>query len=148
MIIGGPNNRKDFHEQDGEEWFYMVKGDMNLKIFADGAVHDVLIKEGDMYMLPAHTPHSPQRFADTVGVVIERKRMPGEIDHLRWYCDACSAVVYEESFFCTDLGSQLKPVIERYVSTESLRVCKACGHPNTPFTATAPLPASTSPLDS
>jgi 3-hydroxyanthranilate 3,4-dioxygenase len=99
---------------------------------------------------------------------MERQRQHGETDHLRWYCDACCAIVYEESFFCTDLGSQLKvaarclaprphphllppipppfplqPVIERYVSTESLRVCKACGHANTPFTAQAqPTPTS------
>jgi 3-hydroxyanthranilate 3,4-dioxygenase len=48
-----------------------------------------------------------------VGIVIERKRLPGETDYLRWYCDSCSAVVYEESFFCTDLGSQLKVVFLR-----------------------------------
>jgi hypothetical protein len=43
-----------------------------------------------------------------VGIVMERQRQQGETDHLRWYCDACCAIVYEESFFCTDLGSQLK----------------------------------------
>ena len=34
-------------------------------------------------MLPSRIPHSPQRSADTVGLVIERKRMPHETDGLR-----------------------------------------------------------------
>lgn len=84
-----------------------------------------------MFLLPGGIPHSPQRFADTVGIVIERARLHDEPnDALLWYCDKCAALVYEETFFCTNLGVQLVPVIERYYASEQLRTCKACGHLN------------------
>lgn len=53
-----------------------------------------------------------------------------EIDRMRWYCECCKEIVYEESFHCTDLGVQLVPVIERWGGSEALRTCKACGHVN------------------
>lgn len=52
------------------------------------------------------------------------------LDRLRWYCDKCKEIVYEESFHCYDLGTQLKPVIEKYAHNEDLRKCKACGNLN------------------
>lgn len=36
-----------------------------------------------IFLLPAGVPHSPQRFADTVGLVIERRRLETELDGLR-----------------------------------------------------------------
>jgi len=127
MIVGGPNSRTDYHIEEGEEWFYMVKGDMVLKIDDGGVFRDVIIKEGEGYLHPAKVPHSPQRFPDTIGLVIERKRDDVEIDALRWYCPNCRNVLHEEFFYCYDLGSQLKPVIERYYSYPALRTCGSCG---------------------
>lgn len=53
------------------------------------------------------------------------------LDRLRWYCHSPAhdkpTIIYEESFHVTDLGSQLKPVIERWQTTEELRKCKDCG---------------------
>ncbi|KAG0716658.1 3-hydroxyanthranilate 3,4-dioxygenase [Chionoecetes opilio] len=83
FFVGGPNQRKDFHLEEGEEFFYMVKGDMNLITLTNGAFKDVTIKEGEVFQLPGKIPHSPQRFADTVGLVIERERMKSELDCLR-----------------------------------------------------------------
>ncbi|KAF9351636.1 3-hydroxyanthranilic acid dioxygenase, partial [Mortierella sp. NVP85] len=77
-----------------------------------------------------NTPHNPVRFANTVGIVIERQRPEGALDRLRWYCDECKQIVYEESFVCVDLGKQLAPVIQKYAGDVSLRTCK-CGHVNT-----------------
>ncbi|RKO90161.1 3-hydroxyanthranilic acid dioxygenase [Blyttiomyces helicus] len=125
MAVGGPNARTDYHE-----WFFQQKGDMLLKVVEDGEFKDVPIKEGEMYLLPGNTPHNPVRFADTIGIVIERKRPEGSLDRLRWYCEKCTKIVYEESFHCTDLGTQLKPVIERYYASDELRTCKECGHVN------------------
>eukprot|EP01137_Pigoraptor_chileana_P012250 Opistho-2@64417 len=128
MIVGGPNTRTDYHEEVGEEWFYMIKGDMTLKIKEGGKSKDVHIREGESYLLPGNVPHSPQRFPDTIGLVVERERRPHEVDFLRWYCRSCGeATVFEDSFHCTDLGAQLKPVIEKYYGDESLRRCPKCG---------------------
>ncbi|KAF9331162.1 3-hydroxyanthranilic acid dioxygenase [Linnemannia elongata] len=113
------------------EWFYQHKGDMLLKVVDDGAFKDIPIKEGEMFLLPANTPHNPVRFADTVGIVIERQRPAEALDRLRWYCEKCAEIVYEESFHCVDLGKQLAPVINRYAADVSLRKCKSCGHTNT-----------------
>ncbi|EXX59159.1 3-hydroxyanthranilate 3,4-dioxygenase [Rhizophagus irregularis DAOM 197198w] len=112
------------------EWFYQYKGEMCLKIVDDGEFKDIPIREGEMFLLPANTPHNPVRFANTVGIVIERNRRSEEIDRLRWYCEQCKEIVYEESFHCTDLGTQLKPIIQKYAMTEDLRKCKLCGNIN------------------
>jgi 3-hydroxyanthranilate 3,4-dioxygenase len=128
MIVGGPNTRKDYHVDPGEEFFYQVEGDMVLKIVEeDGTPRDIAIREGEMFLLPAGVPHSPQRFPNTVGMVVERARRSEERDHLRWYCERCGAVLHDESFHCTDLGTQLKPIIERFHADAALRTCRKCG---------------------
>ena len=127
MIVGGPNTRKDYHIDPGEEFFYQIEGDMVLKIIEEGKARDIPIREGEIFLLPPNVPHSPQRFSDTVGLVVERKRGEHEIDHLRWYCEACGEILHDEAFHCTNLGTQLKPVIERFHADQSLRTCGSCG---------------------
>ncbi|XP_015713026.1 3-hydroxyanthranilate 3,4-dioxygenase isoform X2 [Coturnix japonica] len=85
MFVGGPNERKDYHIEEGEELFYQVKGDMCLKIIENKKHKDIVIREGEMFLLPARVPHSPQRYADTVGLVIERQRQKTEMDGLRFF---------------------------------------------------------------
>ena len=127
MVVGGPNQRKDFHVEDGEEFFYQIEGDIVVRTIQDGEVRDIPIREGEMFLLPAGIPHSPQRPANTVGLVIERKRAGGELDHLRWFCDNCGEMLYDASFELVDLGKQLKPVIEDFSADEAKRTCKKCG---------------------
>jgi 3-hydroxyanthranilate 3,4-dioxygenase len=126
MVVGGPNLRKDFHIEDGEEFFYQVEGDITVRIMEDGKPRDIPIKQGEMFLLPAGIPHSPQRPANTVGLVIERQRKTGELDHLRWYCEQCGEVLHDAAFQLVDLGKQLKPVIEEFYASESQRTCKHC----------------------
>lgn len=85
MFVGGPNERLDFHLEEGEELFLQLKGDMVLQVVERNQHRDVVIKEGEMFLLPARIPHSPQRIANTVGLVIERQRAASEIDGLRFY---------------------------------------------------------------
>ena len=128
MVVGGPNQRKDFHVEDGEEFFYQVEGDITVRVIEDGQVRDVPIREGEMFLLPPGIPHSPQRPANTVGLVIERRRAEEEQDHLRWFCDQCGKELHDASFQLVDLGKQLKPIIEQFYATEAMRTCKHCGH--------------------
>jgi 3-hydroxyanthranilate 3,4-dioxygenase len=103
---------------------------MILKVVDNGEFKDIEIKQGSMFMCPANVPHSPQRFENTVGLVVERKRPVDSLDILRWYCEKCAQVVYEESFHCVNLGTQLKPVILAYFASEEKRTCNSCGHLN------------------
>ena len=128
MVVGGPNGRKDYHFEDGEELFYQLKGDITLKIInEDGSPEDISIKEGDIFLLPPRIPHSPQRPADTVGLVIERYRRDGELDKLMWFCENCNNKLHEASFPMTDIVNQLPVVIKNFMESEELRTCDNCG---------------------
>ena len=128
MVVGGPNSRKDFHYNESEELFYQLEGDITVRIQEDGRIVDIPVKQGEIFLLPAKTPHSPQRGANTVGLVIEKVREGKEIDGFMWFCENCGSKLYEEYFHLTDIVKQLPPVMERYYSDESKRTCKNCGH--------------------
>ena len=126
MVVGGPNTRKDFHIDEGEEFFYQLEGGMVLRIMKDGIPKDIKINEGEIFLLPPKVPHSPQRFKNTVGLVVERKRREGELDAFQWYCDECSELLYEEYFQLTDIVKQLPPILEGYWNNNNARTCKSC----------------------
>jgi len=127
QVVGGPNSRKDYHVDPGEELFYQVEGDMLLKTRQDGRSVDVPIREGEMLLLPALVPHSPQRYPNTIGLVIERERRPGEQDGLQWYCERCGELLYEEFFALTDIETQFPPVFARFFGNRELTTCRHCG---------------------
>src|SRR5579885_2756026 len=110
MVVGGPNSRTDYHVNQGEEFFYQVEGDMILKVMDNGKPVDIPIREGDVFLLPGGMPHSPQRPAGTVGLVIERKRLPEEQDGFVWFCQSCGNKLYEEYFQLTNIGTQIAPI--------------------------------------
>ncbi|KAM6997571.1 3-hydroxyanthranilate 3,4-dioxygenase [Tautogolabrus adspersus] len=124
MYVGGPNTRKDYHIEEGEELFYMQEGDMCLKVVENGKHKDVHIREGEMFLLPARVPHSPQRQANTVGLVVERKRLLSETDCLRYYVDNSTDLLFERWFYCENLGTQLVPVIKEFMESEQCRTGK------------------------
>jgi len=122
MIVGGPNQRKDYHLNLGEEFFYQIHGDMVLKVMEGGHPKDVTIREGEMFVLPARIPHSPQRFANTVGLVVERMRLPEELDGLRYYVDDSNeTILWERFFYCSNLGAQLGPLIREHFDSECFK---------------------------
>ena len=126
QVVGGPNSRKDYHVDPGEELFYQIEGDMLLKTVQDGRQVEVPIRAGEMLLLPALVPHSPQRFADTIGLVIERARRAGEQDGLQWYCERCGNLLYAEHFPLTDIETQFPPVFARFYGDRALRTCARC----------------------
>lgn len=128
MIVGGPNSRKDYHYDVGEEFYYQLEGDMLLKTMQGGRPVDIPIGEGEILLLPGRIPHSPQRSAGTVGLVIERERGPHEEDGFIWYCDLCHRKLHEEFLHVSDIESDLPPVLERFYSRPERRSCDSCGH--------------------
>ena len=129
MTVGGPNARTDFHVNQSEEFFYQLEGQMVLKIMNNGKINDVPIKAGDIFLLPPNTPHSPQREAGSIGLVIERRRREGEMDGLQWYCEKCHSKLYEEFFKLTNIETQFPEVFERYYNSQHVN-CKSCHHAN------------------
>ncbi|GFO11992.1 3-hydroxyanthranilate 3,4-dioxygenase [Plakobranchus ocellatus] len=128
FYVGGPNVRKDYHIEEGEELFYMLKGDMCLKVIEHGKHRDVPIKEGEIFLLPACIAHSPQRYEDTIGLVIERERDDTELDGLRYFTEKdgvpTTDSLFEAWFHCDDLGTQLGPIIKQFFASEQYKTGK------------------------
>lgn len=128
MVVGGPNARKEFHYNEGEEFFYQIEGDMQLPIRENGKTRIIDIKEGEIFLLPARVEHSPQRFPNTVGLVIERQRKSNELDACTWYCENCDEELYRAKFHLGDIVEQLPKLMQSYYDSLDLRTCKKCGH--------------------
>lgn len=127
MVIGGPNSRKDFHVDPGEELFYQLEGDITVRLVEEGGIRDVRIRQGDIFLLPPNVPHSPQRGPGTVGLVVERRRFEGELDGFQWYCENCGEKLHEVFLVVTDITTQLKPLFEAFWADTEARTCKHCG---------------------
>lgn len=126
MVVGGPNSRKDFHYNEGEEFFYQVEGDITLRIVEEGKIVDIPIAEGEIFLLPPKVPHSPQRPANTIGLVIERYRTEDELDACMWFCENCEEKLHEKTFPLEDIVKQLPLVLNEFYASEELRTCKKC----------------------
>ncbi|MBY0425863.1 MAG: 3-hydroxyanthranilate 3,4-dioxygenase [Cytophagales bacterium] len=127
MVVGGPNSRKDFHYDEGEEFFFQLEGNITVRIVEEGKIRDVPIQEGEIFLLPPKVPHCPVRPANTVGLVIERYRKPEEMDGCIWFCENCGNKLHEEYFPLKDIVVQLPKVMEGFYSNISLRTCVQCG---------------------
>lgn len=126
MVVGGPNSRKDYHWDEGEELFFQIEGDIKVQIQEDGKAVVLDICEGEMFLLPPRIPHNPIRGANTVGIVIERKRRAGELDGLLWFCESCNQKLYEEYFQLDDITTQFQTVFKKFYDDVSLRTCRNC----------------------
>ena len=127
MAVGGPNSRKDFHHDPGEELFLQIEGEMNLKLALAGRITDMPIRAGEMFLLPPDVPHSPQRPADSVGIVVERRRGPDEMDGFSWYCEHCGHRLHLERVAVRNIETDLPAVFARFYSSVRQRTCEACG---------------------
>jgi len=132
QVVGGPNARADYHDDPCEEFFYQLRGDMVLKVVDNGQFYDVPIREGEVFLLPAHTPHSPQRPQEgSVGLVVEPRRPRGALDGFNWYCMNCGNRVHRVEVALTNIVRDLPPLFEQFYGDERLRKCQSCGtvHP-------------------
>ena len=128
MVVRGPNARRDFHIDPSDEIFFMLKGAMTLETLENGRRQSRTIGEGELCLVPALTPHSPHRPADTWGLVIEVKRAPAQTESLVWICDRCDAQLHEITMHVADIETELKHAIERFDASVDLRTCRGCGH--------------------
>ncbi len=127
MVVGGPNGRRDYHYDEGPEFFYQLEGEMLLKTQQDGSVVDYSIEAGEVFLLPPRIPHSPIRYADSIGLVVERKRLVHEKDGLMWFCESCNHMLFEEYFTLENIEKDFFPVFERFFADVELRTCNQCG---------------------
>lgn len=133
-VVGGPNQRTDFHDDPVEEFFYQLQGDMVLRIMEqEGEPYkDIVIREGDIFFLPPHVRHSPQRpIAGSIGLVIEPKRMPEQLDAFEWYCMECHCKIHRVEVQLQSIVKDLPPLFNQFHDSEEKRTCTACGaiHP-------------------
>ena len=131
MVVAGPNSRNDYHWDEGPEWFFQLEGEMVLRVQEDGAVRDIPIRAGEIFLLPGKVPHSPRRPPGGIGLVVERKRLPHELDGVTWHCEQCNHKLYEEFFHLRNIETDLPKVFERFHSSLQHRTCVECGavHP-------------------
>jgi len=128
MIVGGPNARKDYHYNETEELFYQLEGNIEVHIQEDGEKKTMKLGPGDMYLHPAGVPHSPVRFRDSIGLVVERKRKGTDLmDGLQWYCDNCNHKLHEVRFPLNDVEKDFLGHFKHFYSSLALRTCDNCG---------------------
>jgi len=133
QVVGGGNVRTDYHDDPREEFFYQLKGNMNLKIRRPGeAAVDMAINEGEIFLLPPNVRHSPQRpDPDSVGLVVEYARDVGELDGFEWFCDTCNNVVHRVEVQLASIVRDLPPLFDAFYNDLEARTCTTCAtvHP-------------------
>src|SRR5215470_14255661 len=132
MVVGGPNQRVDFHDDPGEEFFYQLRGDMVLKLAEAGRVYDVPIREGEVFLLPPHLRHSPKRpIAGSVGLVVENARRAGEKDGFRMVLFRLRRAPPPSGDCRRRLRKRPAAALCRLYADRSARTCRECGsvHP-------------------
>lgn len=138
-VVGGPNQRTDFHDDPYEEFFYQFKGEASLLIAHEGRFERIPLAQGDIFLLPAHVRHSPQRPQEgSLCLVIERNRGAGTHDAFEWYCASCARLVHRAQCQLASIVDDLPRMFaEFYDRGEAQRRCADCGsiHPGRDWAA-------------
>ncbi len=131
-VVGGPNYRTDYHDDPLEEFFYQLEGNAWLNIMDRGKVERIDLNEGDVFLLPPHVRHSPQR-PDPMSrcLVIERQRPAGLVDGFEWYCPNCGHMIHRVEVQLKSLVTDLPPLFEAFYTNQAAKTCSHCGtiHP-------------------
>ena len=131
-VVGGPNQRTDFHDDPYEGFFYQFKGNAYLNVIENGESGRVELNEGARLLLPPHVRHSSERpEAGSLCIVIERTRPAGVLDGFEWYCPQCHALVHRVEVQLKNLVTDLPPLFEAFYTDVAARRCRQCGtlHP-------------------
>jgi 3-hydroxyanthranilate 3,4-dioxygenase len=132
-VVGGPNARSDFHDDPLEEFFHQFRGNAELLILDRGRYERVPLREGDIFLMPPHLLHSPQRpEAGSRCLVIERRRPAGLVDAFQWHCARCGTLVQRLEVQLADIVADLPATYRRFYDSQAgARTCPACGlvHP-------------------
>jgi 3-hydroxyanthranilate 3,4-dioxygenase len=132
MVVGGPNQRTDFHVDPYEEWFHQIRGNMHIDVVTEEGPRTIHVREGETWLLPGSVPHSPQRPEEgSIGLVVERVREEGTLEKFQWYCQQCGGLVHEVELQVRDIVADLPPVFAAFYADEEARTCGRCGalHP-------------------
>lgn len=130
FIARGREYRSEFHIDPSDEMMYMIRGEMNLHFRSPEGKEDIdVLKEGSIVFTAGGIPHSPRFPPDAFLLVMERKRLKGEIDRFHWFCPNCDAFLHEETFIVEDY--RLDPVslaYKNFFESEEFRTCANCGN--------------------
>jgi 3-hydroxyanthranilate 3,4-dioxygenase len=128
FVTRGPNRRKDFHMNPGDEIFHQLEGRLNLHYITADKKHEIAVLDaGDMFLLPGNVPHSPRRGEGSWTLVVERKRRPDEQDRFVWFCERCNNGLYETSVRFDDPTDAIKEAHAAMNADATLRKCRECG---------------------
>ena len=128
FVTRGPNSRIDYHIDPGDEIFYQLEGELNLHYRTPEQKHEIaVIKEGELFLLPANVPHSPRRGEGSWTFVIERKRRPEEQDRFVWFCEKCGTKLYETTVRFDDPTDAVKRANDSMKANKEFRTCPRCG---------------------
>ena len=131
-VVGGPNQRTDYHDDPYEEFFWQFKGNAWLETIEDGKRRRIELSEGTMLVLPPHVRHSPQRpEPESRCLVIERQRPEGIRDGFEWHCPKCNGLVHRVEVQLKSIVKDLPPLFEAFYASREKRTCPGCGelHP-------------------
>lgn len=130
FIARGREYRSEFHIDPSDEMMYMIRGEMNLHFRSPEGKEDIdVLKEGSIVFTAGGIPHSPRFPPDAFLLVMERKRLKGEIDRFHWFCPNCDTFLHEETFIVKDY--RLDPVslaYKNFFESEEFRTCADCGN--------------------
>jgi len=133
VVHRGPNRGKQFHINEGDEIFYQLEGELNFHYINSSDKREVLVlKPGEMFLLPANVPHSPRREEGSWTLVVERKRRPDKIDRWVWFCkSATTSSTRRRRDPAKDPAIKANITVEntnkRLRSDLALSTCKRCG---------------------
>ena len=129
FIARGREYRSEFHVNPSYEIQYSLRGDLNLHYRTEEGVEKIaFVPEGACLFQPPLVPHSPRFAPDAFQLVIERARVPGDIDRFLWFCPSCDHFLHEETYVVDDYRAD--PVTQAYrnfYDSEEFRTCKKCG---------------------